>query len=130
MFDRYVTEVKQGPSRVDVHEHRAPTDDSVRLLREMEAKARDSVLATLVSRDNTFEGTVFVTPDPASCEMVVRCLFTLNGARHETAPVRVRDRLGPLDAGEWVRKLRDAIAAEVANKLVVDNVGEFLPRQP
>lgn len=129
MFDRYTTEVKQGPSRVDVHEHRAPTDESVRLLREMEAKMRDSVLATLTSRDNTFEGIVFVTPDPMTCDRVVRCLFTLNGTRHETAPVRVPYAY-VLDAGEWVRKLRDAIAAEVANKLVVDNVGEFLPRQP
>jgi hypothetical protein len=40
-------EAPRGPTRVDVHEHRAPTDQSVKLLREMEAKAESNILATI-----------------------------------------------------------------------------------
>ena len=47
MFDR--TYVQRGPSHVSVsvEEKRAPTDESVRLLREMEAKAMQNVVESL-----------------------------------------------------------------------------------
>lgn len=49
MFDKY--EIRAGDQhhhhhRSEVHEHRAPTDDSVKLLREMEQAALDKVMGT------------------------------------------------------------------------------------
>jgi hypothetical protein len=39
--------VHSGPSRINVHEHRAPTDASVQLLADMEKKTLDKVLASV-----------------------------------------------------------------------------------
>lgn len=40
---------KRGPSRVIVTENRAPTDESIKLLKEMEEKVEKKVLSTLTS---------------------------------------------------------------------------------
>ncbi len=68
MFDTYALGAV-GPTRVsvnsrsEVHEHRAPTDDSVRLLREMEQRVRDEVVKTTIVRDTDFECVVYKTAD-------------------------------------------------------------------
>lgn len=71
-----------GPQHVTVEEthteRRAPTDESVRLLREMEEAARASVVASYVFRDNTFDGAVVFMEGPAST-IECRVHFTLNG---------------------------------------------------
>ncbi|MEE8368605.1 MAG: hypothetical protein V3S30_09840, partial [Thermoanaerobaculia bacterium] len=41
-----------------IHEHKAPTDDSVKLLREMEEAARKSVLEVYRFEDNDLSGIV------------------------------------------------------------------------
>jgi len=62
-----------------VHEHRAPTDDSVKLLREMEAAAQDSILSTYKFDDNVLNGIAVQTlrswGEPGS-DIHIR--FTLN----------------------------------------------------
>lgn len=63
MFDRTVI----LPTRTEyvtrtTHEHRAPTDESVKILREMEAKARDGVLSAIHIKDTEIHGVVFYEP--------------------------------------------------------------------
>lgn len=67
-------------SNSTVHEHRAPTDESVRLLREMEAAARESVLASFKTEgDNTITGTWVVWHDHSTWTDYVRCNYRING---------------------------------------------------
>ena len=66
-----------------MHEHRAPTDESVRLLKEMEEKAAQKLIATVRLQDNTFNATCHVFHHP--CEMRVEFIvrFSLNGREYE-----------------------------------------------
>ena len=50
------------PSTIDIHEHKAPTDESVVLLAEMEKKAMESIVAKISeTRPNRFSYNVFFT---------------------------------------------------------------------
>ena len=65
----------RGPSRIDVtvKEHRAPTDESVKLLRELEDKALQSILSTIKLESTPFDCRVFpmLTPMSESIKFVV-----------------------------------------------------------
>ena len=67
MFDKII--LAPGRTRTEyvtreVHEHRAPTDESVKLLREMEQKARDQVIEAIMKSAKTGkvgDGKIFIT---------------------------------------------------------------------
>jgi len=64
-----------------IHEHRAPTDESVKALREMEDAARDSILDVYRMEDNALNGIVVLlkarNPHDFSRSLYVQ--FSLNG---------------------------------------------------
>jgi len=63
-----------------IHEHRAPTDDSVKLLREMEEAARSSVVGMCQIGDNTLNGVVVVfNLSSPSEERIAYIRFKFNG---------------------------------------------------
>ena len=49
-------------SQSDVHEHRAPTDASVRLLKEMEEKAEEKFREGIHVKSSNFETKIYRTP--------------------------------------------------------------------
>jgi len=67
-----------------VHEHRAPTDDSVKLLREMEETSKESIIGSCLIEDNTLNGLVVIFQRQASGFMsrVAYIRFTFNGKEH------------------------------------------------
>ena len=90
MFDTYVTRREPHyPQTINKHEHRAPTDDSVKLLREMEEKARDQVVESYrFKADNDFvNGHVIVTKRMDNkhfgCVLDVYIVFNLNGKEYK-----------------------------------------------
>ncbi len=128
MFDRYSKTEHVGPSLVKIHEHRAPTDDSMRLLREMEEKALASVVGTLQPAEgNTFTGVVICRHTADAITKNVWVHFTLNGQKYEVGPIKLNDPLWG-DKQAWIKILRDELAKEIANKLVFDNITELVPR--
>lgn len=84
MFDSY-TYKTASPSyvSVDVIEKRAPTDESVRLLKEMEQKARDKVIASIELDSNLVKGRVYVMKDYMSGKNNFAVLMDINGKRVE-----------------------------------------------
>jgi len=69
-----------GPSKIDVTEKRAPTDESVRLLNEMQEKAFDNIIeCVLLSNNEMNEMTYWIYPDYHSFNERVRIRFKLNG---------------------------------------------------
>jgi hypothetical protein len=80
MFDR--TTIQAGPSYTTVTENRAPTDQSVRLLREMEAKAREQVEKSMKLPSNELNGVIHFSYDMMSCCKKAAVFYNLNGNQH------------------------------------------------
>jgi len=118
MFDRtqvYLHRGNQGPSHISVTktEKRAPTDESVRLLREMEDAAKGQVLAAVRVENTPVDGVLHVMRDQMSDLMRFSCVFKVNGkrleARHEANLSASREDIAI--------GVRDAIAKVIANEL-------------
>jgi hypothetical protein len=103
---------------INVHEHRAPTDQSVALLKEMEKAAAEKIVETIRVGDTRFECVVHSERDCMNDQIIMRAVFSLNG-RRETAEHRWTPNRGcPSGTPEaWVG-LRDAIASVIATKMI------------
>jgi hypothetical protein len=114
MFDSYV--IKRGPEHtsVSVTEKRAPTDESVRLLREMEQAVENRMLAAVRVNDTAFQCVVRIHDDHMMGDKVLMAIFSVNGnkmtATH-TMPY------GNNDLESAVTGLRDQVAKAIANHI-------------
>lgn len=92
--------------------NRAPTDESVKLLREMEQKAEAEVIKAVQVGNATFECVVHQWLDPMSDKINWRAIFKLNG-KQMTAEVTTETRRSgyKMDA---VREDFDKLSQEVA----------------
>lgn len=121
MFDRHVHVL--GPSSVDVQTHvteqRAPTDESVRLLKEMEAAAREKALATVRLEGNGFNGVIHVHHDHLSCDVVLWCLYEWRGEKRRVFYRDTdRDTGTPARRIELLMGLRDELAKDIAGAVL------------
>src|SRR6185436_18202387 len=110
--DTYVTEKR------DIHEHRAPTDQSVALLREMEKAARDRIIGTLELKATEFSCRAIFSEDHFSMKDrgTLRIQFTLGERLHDiTVPVPANAR-----RKELCLVLRDTLAKEIATQAISD----------
>lgn len=65
---------------IDITEHKAPTDESIRLLNEMQEKAKENILKTVYIDENNLKAVCvyyLTTPDSMMIECHIR--FNLNG---------------------------------------------------
>lgn len=101
---------------VNVTEKRAPTDESVALLREMEAKAEAEVLKAVKVDANSFSCVVHHGLDNMSDRVLWRAIFDLNGKKMD-----VKVATDPRDA-DWQHfdALRDEMAKEIAGRILND----------
>jgi len=100
----------------EVHEHRAPTDDSVKLLREMEAKAQEQIVKAIHVGDTTFECVVHLMRFPADDSTLYRAVYSLNGKKMTTD---YRDQEWRTDEREALTKLRDEMAKDIATAVLL-----------
>lgn len=107
----------------EVHEHRAPTDESVKLLREMEQAAEAKRIAGMRLEGNEFHGMVEVNHHCADYRTEAVAIFDLNGKRC-TARAQA-DGLQRIDEALMV-KLRDETAKVIAGVMLL----EFARRLP
>lgn len=99
-----------------VHEHRAPTDQSVALLREMESAAKSKIEQSIHVGNTAFECVVHIWLDAMSDCTRMKATFRLNGSR-ETAEYSYhsRDHSSQLQAAT---ALRDEVAKVIASKMI------------
>ena len=121
MFDKYEIGPREVTVKKDVHEHRAPTDESVALLRDMEKKARREVLVAYVVQDNLLSGAVVqFVPNEFACDTEVHVTFTLNGKQYEFSNYITRmdeTRLSKTELrAQLVYKLAETIAIELLGR--------------
>jgi hypothetical protein len=103
-----------------IHEHRAPTDKSVELLREMEDASKESIIGSCLIEDNTLNGLVVIFQRQAMVmSRVAYIRFTFNGKEyvikeelhHSFEWKRDEER------AEVVRMLFDAVMKKVGDEI-------------
>jgi hypothetical protein len=109
VFDTY--RVSSGPRTV--HEHRAPTDDAIRLAREYEDRAMARVLEVL-------------TPQPGNT-FTASAVRLADGKKYRVKSLTV-DALSVLTGDEGISRLRDELAKEIDTQIVCDNLPEWRTR--
>lgn len=106
---------------VTIHEHRAPTDQSVQMLREMEAKAEAEVVKAVRVGDTSFECVVHQTLDAMSDSMRWNAIFKLNGKQMHVSVETPRDRfIGADEMRKSFTALRDEMAKTIADEVLHD----------
>jgi len=116
MFNKtnYVT-VKDGPTYVTKTEYRAPTDESVRLLKEMEEKAREKIIDSFSVKDTHFECKFFQEKDYLTLDTKFVVIYSMNGKKR-TVNVRIEE--GAIE--NTYKKLLTAVANDIAHAMLAD----------
>ncbi len=117
------THIEYATRNVVVHEHRAPTDQSVALLREFKASAEREIIAAVHVGGATFECVVHVIHEAVSDRTLLRAVFKLNG-HTETAEHSFRPR-NPGDEATAAVALRDKVAHVIAERMISDAFGRL-----
>lgn len=102
-----------------VHEHKAPTDESIKLYAELLAKAREEVARVVVNDlpDNVLSHAVLHTHrDLLQLKQKVRIVFKLNGVMHD------------IEVNEDFEETRRAMA-QVIVRALLDRVSDQLWRE-
>ncbi len=97
-----------------VTEKRAPIDESVKLLREMEGAARAEVIKAVAVENNAFNCVFHHARDPASDRVMLKAVFMLNGHKMTAEVSAPRDT----NVGETFVALRDEIARVIATEML------------
>lgn len=113
MFDRYSINTSPRHVSVSVTEQRAPTDESVKMLREMEEAVQKRLLDAVRVNDSGFEAVIHVNKNPYNDTTDLLAVFSLNG-RKQTATYRAERGCTTQEAAIG---LRDAVAQQIANAI-------------
>jgi len=111
MFDTY--KFKKAPSKIEVVEKKAPTDDSIRLLNEMQEKAFDNIIDHVQLSNNELKDIrCWIYPDQYS--YIEKCFvrFKLNGKDVDftiNLPCRYTE------TSQIIQEIRDRVIFELAN---------------
>jgi len=117
MFDRIKlsTEVSQHPSHIDVYEHRAPTADTAKFLKELEDKAKDNILKSIRIENNSFNCVVHYQMSSLMLDHIFIIIFKLNNVESR---VEVVFRDFEITQEKIIKGIRDAVAEEISNKML------------
>ena len=105
-----------GPSRVNVTENRAPTDDSVRLLSEMEEAARKKITESTTVHNTEFTCKLHKYHDALNCSDNYAVIYTLNGRQSRIdLMVEIYKMMTPEQVACMIR---DQVAVDIANRML------------
>ena len=116
---------EHGPTNVTVK--RAPTDDSVRLLKEMEKAAQDKLISSVRVESNAFKCVVHQCLNYEADDVKLRAIFDLNG-KQMTVEVEGAMRERREDERVIWRRLVDAIAKEIATQAIEEAFRAYIRR--
>ena len=112
-------ETRLVPVTKETHEHKAPTDESVRLLAEMQQQAAASVLKAFHFKDNALKGIVVLMNRSAHrMEEHIQGRFTLNGREYDFEAA-VSDDSFDFDEDTAYEALYDAVSKAVCHAIRV-----------
>lgn len=111
--------------KTDVHEHRAPTDKSVELLKEFEKAARDKVIESVKVGDTKFECVVHMMTDAMSQDHLAMAIFSLNGHKMKVTSRQPDFNTTP---EQRIEALHRAIADKIAAEILLPALSSLKPR--
>jgi len=119
MFDQYrfVAGPTYGHVAANITEKRAPTDESVRLLREMEAAAEVEIVKKTVVHDNDFSCVVHQWREAMMDSTKFKVIWSIGGHKCTTDFTWERWRQGD-DKRAMLIGLRDALARDIAGEML------------
>lgn len=104
-----------GPVRdITIHEHHAPTTESVRLLRDMEAAAGANVRSIIPLNNNTLQAIMVVERSCIDMLDYTNILLQINGKKIE---VKYQKGINS-DLNEFVTGLRKAVADKLTDEIL------------
>lgn len=130
MFDSYTIE-RHATEYVtqNIHEHRAPTDESVRLLKELENKAIDKLLHVVELKNNVFNATWFIGLDHISLYNKVYCIFKLNGLEYKIDFIVKRginfESITEQVYGKLIEKMSEILTLDMFNKADIHDLNKL-----
>ena len=112
---------KTVPYAREVHEHRAPTDESIRLYEEIKEKAYKSILnGFAVSGNNCLSMKCIVYHEPHSFAKVCKYIVKING---QDVTGEIRDSITDgSDTNEVIQKVIEHVSVTIAQYLVRTNM--------
>jgi hypothetical protein len=109
-FKRTVKEYIPYEKSVTVTEKRAPADESVKLLKELELAAEAKLLERIPLKSNLFEGEIHIARDFANDGFIIKAIARINGEL-------ISDEIGVREWNEeTATKLRDSFAKKLASQ--------------
>jgi ribosomal protein L31E len=127
MFDSHYYGSRSISANVSVQEKRAPTDESVRILKELEEKAWERVLAAIPLRANGFKGSVHIWRDFYSEEHKATIRFMLNDREGE-ATIDLPRHESPFSKPA-MEAIAEAIQKEIARHIAAEVLIAEMRRQ-
>jgi hypothetical protein len=121
MFNRtYVDNSYRSPSKIEVTENKAPTDESIKILKEFEKAAMDKIVAMGKVEDNLINFKWYIINDPYALHDgdVCNCYFTLNGKEYDFQFTLPHSRYTP--TSEIIDKIRENMLEKLAGVFMVD----------
>lgn len=105
-------------SHTKITEKRAPTDESIKLLSEMERAAEKKLISITRLDNNTFKATWHLFDDFMADSLRAKVRFELNGQRHELeVPIERHLRFKPDDIAKTIY---ESILSELAKVLTLE----------
>lgn len=102
-----------------VYEHRAPTDASVKLLKEMEQAAKDKLVASFTLDGNSLNGVVNIYQEMAYDKLIIEVTFDLNGKRINEIIHISKDETGIIEI------VKNTVASRIATELLVNTFNKL-----
>ena len=107
-------------STVTVTEKRAPIDESVRLLKEMEEKALEKIIASISVRDCQVECQILVEKWPIDRTNRYAIIYSMNGKKGKVQAVVHEEELKLGKTTFVADHLRDLLARDIATMMIGD----------
>ena len=106
---------------INVTEHKAPTDESIRLLNEFEEKARENIIKKIKVNDNSLNiVSVAYYEDQITRELRVHIKFSINGKEYLIKTIIDENKI--FDVGSNLQKIIfETIAQDIMEKLISEN---------
>jgi hypothetical protein len=131
MFDKYFIRegVRHQSVDVKIKEERAPTDESLRLLKEMEKEVRNEIVESIAIDDNYVNGSITIFDiDPFMRHYRCVVSFKLNGRKYLVEKTLERVAFDIEGHAVMLRTLYEVVADEIAKQMLTAGVGEYVTR--
>jgi len=109
----------RSPSNIKVIENKAPTDESIKILKEFEKAAMDKIVAMGKVEDNVVNFKWYITNDQYTFDGdVCECYFTLNGKEYDFQFTLPHSKFTP--TSEIIEKIRENMLEKLAGVFMLD----------